>query len=172
MPILNYVLFEVPSTTEVDLAGICSLAHWEVDTFALTKGSRGSIVQVPPPADSGGGNMEIAARERYVWYGSREPLRTCSHCAVTKEIFTWMFSWCLTDTTKLKLAASKKRSESDVIHQLCRTEYLFRSFSRFVVKKGTTEVNYLDRPSAPETITRVCVLVCSPAEPSAFVLVL
>lgn len=50
----------------VDFDGIWSLAHCAVENFALITGSKGSIAHVPPSADSGGGNIAVAARERYV----------------------------------------------------------------------------------------------------------
>jgi hypothetical protein len=91
----------------------------------LIKVSKGSIAHEPPPADSEGGNMEIAARERYVWYGSRKRfLRACSNW-MTVGIPTCVFSRCLGDATKPELTVSKERSKSDVIYQLCCTENLF-----------------------------------------------
>ena len=44
--------------------GIWSLAHCAVDSFALIRGSKGSIAHVLPSVVSGDGNMATAARER------------------------------------------------------------------------------------------------------------
>ena len=38
---------------------------------------------------------------------------------------TWVFSWCLCDIAVFELAVSQEWSESNVIHELCRSESLF-----------------------------------------------
>ena len=80
----------------------------------------------------------MAARERYVWYGSE---KRSHNVAVRKrhKIPTCMFSWCFRDTTKLELAVSQERRESGPIYDLRCTKYLTRKFVKGDLEHGREE---------------------------------
>ena len=84
------------------------------------------MTQEPPPAESGGENIAIAASERYVWYGSRERLiRTRFHCEPGDPL-TCVLPWRFGNTTEPELTAPEERGESNVVDEFSYAEYLFR----------------------------------------------